>query len=63
MAKHKSNRCYCFSLYFSEDEKQWLKLLAEKENISMAEEIRKLIMDEKNRVVDEMNRRYRHEKK
>ncbi len=53
----KPNRCYGFSLYFSEDEKQWLRVLAD--GISMAEEVRKLVMDEKNRVIDEMNKKYR----
>ncbi len=58
----KPDRCYGFSLYFAEDEKQWLRVLAERDGISMAEEVRKLVMDEKNRVIDKMNGRYRKEK-
>lgn len=57
------NRCYGFSLYFAEDEKQWLRVLAERDEISMAEEVRQLIMDEKKRVVEAWNERYRHEKR
>ena len=58
----KPNRNYGFSLYFAEDEKQWLKVLAERDGISMAEELRKLIMAEKNQVIEGLNKRYRKEK-
>lgn len=59
MVDVRPNRCYGFSLYLSEDEKQWLRLLAEKEGVSMAEEVRLLIIDEKNRVIEKMNKKYR----
>ena len=59
MDEHKPNRCYGFCLYFTEDEKQWLRVLAEKDGISMAEEVRQLIMDRKNMVLQALNGRYR----
>ena len=62
MGEFKQNRNHGFSLYFTEDEKQWLRVLAEKDGISMAEEVRRLIMDEKDRVVEEMNKKYRKKK-
>ena len=62
MGEFKQNRNHGFSLYFTEDEKQWLRVLAEKDRISMAEEVRRLIMDEKDRVVKEMNKKYRKKK-
>lgn len=58
----RQNRNFRFSLYFSEDEKQWLKVSAERDGISMAEEIRRLIMGEKDRVIERLNKQYRKEK-
>lgn len=62
MAKNRPNRNHGYSIYFTEDE-QWLRVLAEKDEISMAEEVRGLIMEKKNQVIEEMNRRYRKEKR
>lgn len=53
---------YPYSIMFTQDEKQWLEVLARDDKTTMADEIRRLIFAEKDRRIEALKQRVKGEK-